>query len=70
MERGYGEQGVRRQLREGLKMGREEALKRVLKRKDERINLVLTHSAYFKKARSLFKGRWIREVCMWKSCLD
>ena len=61
--RGYGEQGVRRQLREGLKMGREEALERAEKRKDERINFVLTHSAYLPNVSNILKrhSHYLRE---------
>ena len=47
ISRGYGEQQVSRQMREAFKMDREDALKRVERRKDDnRINFVTTHSAY------------------------
>ena len=54
-KKGYGEQGVRRQLKEGFKMSREEALKRATKKKDDRINFVLTHSAYLPKVGNILK---------------
>ena len=61
--RGYGEQGVKRQIREGLKMEREKALERAEKRKDERINFVLTHSAYLPNVGRILKrhGHYLRE---------
>ena len=46
MSRGYGEVQVSKQLKDGFKMPREEALKRVEKKEDKRINFVTTHSAY------------------------
>ena len=63
VSRGYGEQGVKRQLKEGFKMSREEALKRAAKKKDERINFVLTHSAYLPKVGEILKrhGHYLRE---------
>ena len=46
MSRGYGETQIKRQLKEGFKMSREEALERAKKKEDKKINFVTTHSAY------------------------
>ena len=37
---------IERQMREGFKMSREEALERAEKKTDTKINFVTTHSAY------------------------
>ena len=44
--RGYGENQVKQQMVEAAKMERGEALKRVVKRDDKKINFVVTHSSY------------------------
>ena len=53
--RGYGENQVRRQMRETFKMGRKEALKRVDKKKDKRVNFVITHSGYLPNVNRILK---------------
>ena len=55
VSRGYGDQQVSRQLREAFKMDREEALKRVEKKKDKRINFVTTHSAHLSNVNKILK---------------
>ena len=61
--RGYGEQGVKRQIKEGLKMERGEVLERAEKRRDERINFVLTQSVYLPNVSTIIKrhGHYLRE---------
>ena len=63
VSRGYGEQGVKRQMKEGFKMRREEALERAVKKKDDRINFVVTHSAYLPKVNDILKrhGHYLKE---------
>ena len=63
MSRGYGEVQVSRQLKEGYKMPREEALKRAEKKEDKRINFVTTHSAYLPNVNKILKrhGHFLRE---------
>ena len=46
LSRGYGEIQVDRQLKEGYKLTREEALERAEKKADKKINFVTTHSKY------------------------
>ena len=46
LSRGYGEVQIQRQMNEGFKLTRQEALKRVEKKSDNKINFVTTHSAY------------------------
>jgi hypothetical protein len=47
MNRGYGETGIEKQIREGLSMKREEAMKRAEKRQEEeKVRFVTTFSAY------------------------
>ena len=48
MSRGYGKNQVRQQMKEAFKMERGEALKRVEKKSDKRVNFVITHSGYSK----------------------
>ena len=58
ISRGYGEQQVSRQMREAFKMDREDALKRVERRKDDnRINFVTTHSAYLPNVNRILRRR-------------
>ena len=63
MSRGYGEVQVSRQLKEGYKMPREEALKRAEKKEDKRINFVTTHSAYLPNINKILKrhGHFLKE---------
>ena len=63
VSRGYGEQEVKRQLREGFKMRREQALERAGKKEDNRINFVLTHSAYLPNVSNIIKrhGHYLKE---------
>ena len=53
--RGYGENRVKQQLKEGFGMERKEALKRAEVKKDDRINFVTTHSAYLPNVNSILK---------------
>ena len=46
---------VKRQLQQGFKMSREEALERVEKKEDKRINFVITHSAYLPNVNKILK---------------
>ena len=68
VSRGYGEVQVQRQLKEGFKMTRGEALERAGKKTDNKINFVTTHSAYLPninrilKRQPFFKGGWTREI--------
>ena len=55
VSRGYGRNQVRKQMEESFKMEREEALKRVEKRSDKRINFVLTHSGYLPNVNRILK---------------
>ena len=55
ISRGYGEIQVNRQIKEGFEMPREEALKRVSKREDKRLNFVTTHSAYLPNINKILK---------------
>ena len=63
MSRGYGELQVSRQLKEGFKMSREDALKRVKRKEDNRINFVTTHSAYLPNVNKILKrhGHFLKE---------
>mgnify|MGYP001792592374 CR=1 FL=1 len=53
--RGYGENQVRQQLVEASKMERNEALKRVAKKDDRKINFVITHSRYLPNVSRILK---------------
>ena len=55
VSRGYGEQQVSRHLRDALKMDRKEALERVKKERDNKINFVTTHSAYLPNVNKILK---------------
>ena len=46
---------VKRQLKDGFKMPREEALKRADKKEDKRINFVTTQSAYLPNVNRILK---------------
>ena len=63
VSRGYGELQVQRQLKEGFKMTREEALERAGKKKDNRINFVTTHSSHLPNVNKILKrhGHYLRE---------
>ena len=63
VSRGYGEGQVNRQLKESFKMPREEALQRVEKKEDKRINFVTTHSAYLPNVNRILKrhGHFLKE---------
>ena len=63
MSRGYGEVQLSRQLNEGYKMPREEALKRAEKKEDKRINFVTTYSAYLPNINKILKrhGHFLKE---------
>ena len=52
-----------RQLKEGYKMSREEALERAEKKEDKRINFVTTHSAYLPNINKILKrhGHFLKE---------
>ena len=54
---------VQRQMKEGFKMMQEEALVRAEKKKDERINFVITHSAYMPNVNRILKrhSHYLRE---------
>jgi gluconate kinase len=54
VERGYGERAVEKHVRDGLGMKRQEALKRAIKRnEDKRVNFVITHSSYLTNIKQL-----------------
>ena len=55
ISRGYGDQQVGRQLRDAFKMSRRDALQRVERRKDSKINFVTTHSAYLPNVNRILK---------------
>ena len=63
LSRGYGEVQIKRQLKEGFKMSREEALERAGKKEDKRINFVTTHSAYLPNINRILKrhGHYLKE---------
>ena len=63
VSRGYGEQQVGRQLKEAFNMDRNEALRRVEKKSDKRINFVTTHSAYLPNVSRILKrhGHYLKE---------
>ena len=63
MSRGYGETQIKRQLKEGFKMSREEALERAKKKEDKKINFVTTHSAYLPNVNKILKrhGHYLKE---------
>ena len=55
VSRGYGSSQVRQQMKDAHRMERDEALKRVRKRDDKRINCVITHSGYLPNVNSILK---------------
>ena len=55
VSRGYGEQQVGRQMKEAFKMERKDALERVQKKGDSKINFVTTHSAYLPNVNRILK---------------
>ena len=61
--RGYGKNQVRQQMKENFKMEREQALKRVEKKTDRRVNFVLTHSSYLPNVNRILKrhGHYLKE---------
>ena len=63
MSRGYGETQIKRQLKEGFKMSREEALERAKKKEDKKINFVTTHCAYLPNVNKILKrhGHYLKE---------
>ena len=63
VSRGYGEVQVGRQMKEGFKMTREEALKRAVKKTDNRINFVTTHSSHLPNINKILKrhSHFLRE---------
>ena len=63
LSRGYGELQVQRQLKEGFEMAREDALKRVEKKQDHKINFVTTHSSYLPNINKILRrhGHYLRE---------
>ena len=68
MSRGYGEMKIKKEMEGGLSMTREEALERVERQKDERINFVTTHSAYLPNVSKILKkyGHYLKEDGMEK----
>ena len=63
MTRGYGEVQVQRQMKEGFGMPRDEALRRVERKMDNKINFVTTHSAYLPNINKILKrhGHYLKE---------
>ena len=61
--RGYGKNQVRQQMKESFKMDRNQALRRVEKKTDKRVNFVLTHSAYLPNVNRILKrhGHYLKE---------
>ena len=55
VSRGYGQNQVRKQKKETFKMEREKALERVEKKKDKRVNFVVTLSAYLPNVNKILK---------------
>ena len=57
---------VDRQLREGFKMTRDDALMRAEKKTDKKINFVTTHSSYFPNINQILRrhGHYLREEGM------
>ena len=55
VSRGYGSNQVRQQMKEAHKMERQEALERVKKRDDRKINFVITHSGYLPNVNNILK---------------
>lgn len=56
ISRGYGKNKVKKEVREGLEMERAEALKRTERsQEDERINFVMTHSAYLPNVNQILR---------------
>ena len=53
--RGYGKNQVRQQMKESFKMERDQALRRVEKKTDKRVNFVLTHSGYLPNVNRILK---------------
>ena len=63
VSRGYGKNQVRQQMKEAFKMERGEALKRVEKKSDKRVNFVITHSGYLPNVNRILKrhGHYLEE---------
>ena len=61
--RGYGANYVKRHLKEGADMDRQEALKRVEKKMDNRLNFVTTYSSYLPNVNEILKrhGHYLEE---------
>ena len=61
--RGYGKNQVKQQMKEAFKMERSEALKRVEKKTDKRVNFVMTHSRYLPNVTKIMKrhGHYLEE---------
>ena len=55
VSQGYGVNAVRRQIREGSKMGRKAALERAEVKRDDRVNFVITHSSYLPNVNNILK---------------
>ena len=63
VSRGYGQNQVKRQMKETFKMERGKALERVEKKADKRVNFVITHSAYLPNVTRIMKrhGHYLEE---------
>ena len=63
VSRGYGVNQVRRHLRDAVRMDRSEALGRVEKKKDGRLNFVTTYSSYLPNVGQILKrhGHYLEE---------
>ena len=61
--RGHGKEKVKQQMKESFRMERTEALKRVEKKTDKRVNFVLTHSGYLPNVNKILKrhGHYLEE---------
>ena len=61
--RGYGKNQVRQQMKETTKMSRKDALERVGKKTDRRINFVLTHSGHLPNVNKILErhGHYLAE---------
>ena len=61
--RGYGKNQVRQPMKEAFQMERKQALKRVEKRADKRVNFVITHSGYLPNFNKILKrhGHYLEE---------
>ena len=55
VSRGYGKTQVKQQMKDAYKMERKEALKRVERKGDKRVNFVLTHSGYLPNVNRILK---------------